>query len=93
MTLATVISGRRILGVDQTQLGGHFDEYLGALARQDPDHVVACATQPTEETWEIVDRFFSAGIEVSLVRDRANAPEGTQWLDVSYESPQEHAVN
>lgn len=67
------------IGLDEETLGDRFEGKLASTMRQDPWHVVICTNKSTPAVFKAAQFYFEAGVGVTLIRDRQDAPAGTQW--------------
>lgn len=67
------------IGLDEEQLGDRFEGKLRSTIREDPWHVVICTRSSTPPVFRAVQFYFEAGVGVTLVHDRQDAPTGTKW--------------
>jgi len=69
-------------GVDEKIVGDRFQDRLQALHIINPCHVVICTKTPSNSkaVFAIAQKYFEAGVTVTLVHNHRDAPSETQWV-------------
>jgi hypothetical protein len=73
----------RVIGVDSSTLGDAYDDVLQTSLRADPDVLWICHPAPGERETAFAERAYMAGVSVSVVIRREQAPTETYWLPVT----------
>jgi hypothetical protein len=72
----------RVIGVDSSTLGHTYDDVLRTSLRADPDVLLICHPEPGERETAFAERAHMAGVSVSVLIRREQAPADTYWLPV-----------